>query len=281
MRRVSVSEYSEALERYPLAQIQKLCLGASVAIYKSVRSELTTMLQDVTKCRRKLEQVLPRFHDSASVLAHDTFMNDLLPVGCTNSEEASQRFIKSLTDDDLVELEGRIQVSLEDTFGGLYQACLNTTQGLDGLLKVIDTQTRLYLNDRLGEADLASMFFAGTGSTASASQKLSQAYEQAAPSLLGNGPWTKSELTLFAGPYGPGGDPIRDQVPLTFPEGTLDGETHDEVVIYRESPEVALSVLPQLGPGWASAYEGTHDASQLIAHARFDVTQWISVDAEE
>ena len=280
MRKVSVAEFNEALDRYPHAQIQKLCYGAASAVYKTIRHELTMLHQDVTNCRRKLERVLPQFHEAATVIALDQSSHDLLPPGCATTEDAAQTFLASLTDDDLIELEGRIQVRLEEAYGGLYQACLNTTQGLDGLLNVIATQTRLYLNDRLGEVDLAAMFFAGAN-TASASQKLRHAYEQAAPQLLANGPWSKSELTLFAAPRGAGGDPIRDQVSLTFPEKTLDGECQDEIVIYRESTEVALSVLPQLGPGWASAYEGNHDAAQPIAHARFDVTQWIDVDNEE
>ncbi len=41
--------------------------------------------------------------------------------------------------------------------------------------------------------------------------------------------------------------------------------------------DVALSVLPQFGPVWESAYHAIADA---VPHSRLDVTQWISVDAE-
>jgi len=147
------------------------------------------------------------------------------------------------------------------------------------VFKVLREQTRAYLEARLGDVDFAGMLFAHFGGKSHAAAGLAKAYESARPGLVGNGPWSSGAVNVYVGPGGVGGEPVREVAAEVLPDGTIDAQSPDEVLIYREYCEVPLGAIPQLGALWVNAYRGFADQHQVTPHVRLDVTQWTDVDA--
>lgn len=279
MRKPSATEFTDALRCYPDAQHQAIIARSLVHVYQRVRAALVGLLNEVETCRHRVEGLLPFLAPDPNVGVHLPTQRDLYPVGCNSVSESSKRFVDVLSDDDLIDLDRRVQEALVARQGGLFHTCLNATDGLASLLELVQEETRTYLDERLGEVDLAGMFWQRYGTPDAIVRELHRAYEEAEPALVGPGPWAKEEIAVFAGPAGLGGNPIRELAASVLPATMLADETHDEVVIVREYPAVPLSALSQLGPTWAAAYQSAYDIQQTTAHSRLDVTRWIDVDS--
>jgi hypothetical protein len=132
----------------------------------------------------------------------------------------------------------------------------------------------------VGEVDLASMFWQKFGPpSGTAGLTWDRAYTDAEPPLAGRGPWSQNEVKVYGGPRGAGGEPLREVALSRLPQDCQCVDLADEALIYREYPDVPLVVLPQFGPGWASAYSDATDAGPLGAHTRLDIKQWVDIDA--
>jgi hypothetical protein len=279
MRKPAPAEFEELITHYPTAQHRLVIARGVVRTYRRLRDVLTGQLAAVSNCRQRVEACLPTLKAEADIPAAARAPGEMLPPGCASIEDAAQTFLRSLTDDDLIALDGCVQHGLEQLFGGLYEACLNSTEGTSRLTRLIREEAWVYLNGRLGEVDLSGMFTAHHGSREVAAEALVQAYDGAAPALVGGGPWARSQVCVFACPSGLGGEPLRQLAAGVFPEGVAPAEAHDEVVLYREYPSVPLVAVPQLGPAWSAAYRAAPETQQVSPHARMDVTVWADVDA--
>ena len=279
MRKLGSVEFGDALRDFPRAHVRSLQLKAAARLYRKLKDVLVALLAEVTACRQRLEVGVPDLSLDAEAVADPALPGEFLPAGCAGTEEAAQLFLKSLTDDDFIDLDLRVQEGLERNFGGLYQACLNSSEGHVGIFKVLREQTRSYLERRLGEVDFAAMLFAHFGGQSHAAGGLAHAFEEARPGLVGSGPWSNAAVNLYVGPAGAGGDPVREVAAEALPDGTIDAQTPDEVLLYREYCEVPLGAIPQLGALWVNAYKNFPDLHQATPHARLDVTQWTDVDA--
>ena len=279
MRKPTAAEFTESLRAYPKNRYQAVVFRGILDLLKPLKEMLLNLLNEVSGCRQRVAAVVPQVLQEPLPLP-DAGSRDLLPPGCTTPDDAAQKFIQVLTDDDVSGVDSRIQGGLEREFGGLFQACLNSTDGLAGMVRVIREETRAYLDARLGDVDLAGMFWHKFGPPGGpAGQAMTRAYEEAEPGLVGNGPWAKREVSVYGGPTGAGGDPLREVAATVLPPETAAIDLSDEVVIFREFPDVPLAALPQLGPTWSVAYRAAPDTQQAPAHCRVDVTHWIDVDA--
>ena len=278
-RKPAAGEFADAVRTYPAGQLKQLGARAAGRVYRKLKDVLVALLAEVTGCRQRVEVCLPDLAAAADAPAPPAAPAELLPPGCATTEDAAQAFLRSLTDDDLTDLDGAVQDGLERRFGGLYQACLNSTDGPAGLLAVIREQTRHFLDRRLGEVDMAAMLFARFGGPEGTAAELARVYAAAEPTLLGSGPWTQTGLTVYAGPAGAGGDPVRAVAADVLPAAAHDAPAADEVTVYREYPDIPLAALPQFGPQWAAAYRAYPDTQQTTAHARLDITRWADIDS--
>ena len=279
MRKPSAGEFAEALRRYPEDQHRAVYARARVHVYQRVKAAMVGLLHEVETCRHRVEGLLPTLAPSAPAGAHAPAARDLFPVGCSSVPEAAQMFLGVLTDDDLMALDRRVQHALVADYDGLFHACLNATDGMAGVLALVQAETRAYLDDRLGDVDLAGMFWQRYGTPDAVGRELSRAYTEAAPDLIGPGPWSRAEVGVFAGPTGDGGDPVREVAAGVLPPTILADEVRDEVVLYREYPAVPMSALAQFGPAWEAAYKAAFEIQQTSAHTRLDVTHWVDVDS--
>ncbi|MCZ2343504.1 MAG: tubulin-like doman-containing protein, partial [Bacteroidales bacterium] len=279
MRKPSAAEFTDALRRYPETQYQAVIARAQVHVFQYVRSRLIDLLSNVETCRHRVEGLLPLLTAEATVGHHLATQRDLFLLECSSVSESTKRFLEVLNDDDLMALDRRVQVTLQERHGGLLPACMNATDGLADILTIIQETTRAYLDERLGEVDLAGMFWQRYGTPDAIGREMARAFEEAQPALIGPGPWTKNEIAVFVGPTGLGGDPIREVAVAVLPPTILAEETRDEVLLLREYPAVPLAALPQFGPVWAAAYRAAYEIQQTTAHTRVDITRWVDVDS--
>jgi serine/threonine protein kinase len=274
-RKLTAAELAEAVARYPAGQYKAVLAHGAVRAYRRLRDRLADLLTEVSGVRVRVEGCRGKLQAEADTPAGPAAPGDLLPAGCTTPEDAAQAFLRSLTDEDLVALDARVQEGLERLSGGLYQACLNSTEGLDAVLRVVREEVRAYLNGRVGAADLGSMLLRHHGDPRAATQGLARTFEAASPALVGGGPWSKDAVAILTGPDGP----VRDLAVAAAPRTAITADAPDEVLLYREYPRVPLAAVPQLGPAWAAAYRSAPDTQQATPHARTDVTRWTDVDS--
>ncbi len=275
LKKQTAAEVTAALTGYPAAQLDYLLHLAALRVYHALTDQLKMQAQEVGRFRQRLEAHQPFLALEADELAGGPAPGDCLPAGCTTVEDAAQTFLKSLTDDDLTALDARVQAGLERTFGGLYQACLNSADGPDRTLAVLRAETRLYLNDRLGEADLAGMVRRRFGTDAGLADGLHRGHAAAAAELAA-GPWVGQEVCVFAAPPGAAGEPLRRIAAGVLPASQAVAETPDEAAVVREMVGVPLTAVPHLGPAWRAAAA----AAECSPYSRADVAQWADVDAD-
>jgi hypothetical protein len=204
-----------------------------------------------------------------------------MPPGCSTIGEAVDRFLKVLTDADLNEIDRRVQSVLEPEAGGLLHVCLNSADGVEGVVNVVFEETRAHLDTRLGEVGLAAMFAERFRTPQQAERAIEQAYQEAEPAWVGNGPWVSAEVAVLACPGGASGEALREVARRAIPIAGLPvTDSRDDLTVYREWPSVPLAALPHLGPAAAAAYDTLPESTQCSAHARLDVTRWTNVDAD-
>jgi serine/threonine protein kinase len=279
MRKPSGSEFGEALRLFPRARFQAMTFRSLIALYQAVRDALSAQLADVSLARQRLDASPSIPSLTAAPPEPPPGARRLMPGGCATIAEATERFLAVITEADLVEIDRRVQGVLEPSLGGVFQACLNSTLGSEGVVSAVYEEARAHLDVRLGSVDLASMFAERYRTTQQAERAIEQTYQEAEPSWAGSGPWAAAEVSVVGCPSGAGGDPLRELARRAIPVAGLPlAETPDELLVYREWSEIPLASLPHLGPPGAAAYQALPDTQQCPAHARLDVTRWAKVD---
>ena len=277
MKKATAQELAESIRQFPTAWYAALVGRQIVGIYRHLQSLLQLRLTEVGSCRVKAQNNLMQLVAESETLAPPVRADELLPVGCTSIEEAAQKFLKVLTDDDLSELEHRVQHDIHLGFGGLYEACMNSAGG-ENLLRILRSATRAFLDDRLGEVDFAGMLKQKYPSKSAFGQAIARSYNEAEPKLVSGGMWARSEVVVVGSPPGEGGTAITQQVAPLLPASAGTVDAADEVLFYREYSNIPLAALAQLGPVWSAAYHGAAELTQTSPHTRLDVTQWQQVD---
>ena len=281
MRKPNAAEFADALRQWPRARFQALSYRALASLYQSIRDVLAAQLGDVISCRQRMEEPAALADGTDEPFEYPFGPRRLLPPGCVGVADAVQRFMGVLADADLAEIDRRVQAALEPEFGGLFQACLNSTGGALGVVAALYEEARAYLDTRLGEVDLAAMFGERFRSQHAAQQAVGQAFAECEPAWVGAGPWCATEVVVVSAPPGTGGEPIRELARRAIPVAGLPlADSRDDMTVYREYPSVPLSVVPQLGPAAATAYESLPEVNQCSLHSRLDITRWQDVDKD-
>src|SRR5207245_345771 len=109
----------------------------------------------------------------------------IFPAGCRTLDEAVQYVLKDVTPDELQSLDCRMQELVQHQFQTLAQVCLGSANLLDNLESAMQTEVERFLNDRLGNLNIAEMYLTHQGENDQAQADLAQAFTQAAPGLAG------------------------------------------------------------------------------------------------
>jgi serine/threonine protein kinase len=276
-RKATPPDIAYIAKQFATARLQSVLTREIVSIYKQLRRTLVAFQADASACQQRLNAELKKLVAKVEAPPFPRGSRELLPPNCPSTQAAVEAYTKTLTDDDLQLLERRVQSAVVDQFDGLFNACLNTTDGVGKLIDLLQEETRAYLDARLMDVDLVPMLAAQFRTQETALMALSHCYREAEPSLTGPGPWSKNEIIAVASPA------LGTARNLAFsagipPEATSI-DSRDEIAYIREWPAVPLSTLPQLGAIWEASYQMACELPQGNPHSRGDVPKWVPIDA--
>ena len=208
MHKPAAAEFGDAIKQYPKAQFQAILARHMAAVYNALTEVLTQQLADVSAARARLEAQNQSTPQAAPVLAPEIPPGNrqLMPPGCTVIAEAVERFLGTITDGDLNEIDRRVQLAIEPKYGTVFQACLNSITGSEDVQKAVYEESRAHLDARLGTADFAAMFSERYRTPQAAEKALEQSFHEAEPSWVGSGSWVSGQLTVVGCPAGAAGE---------------------------------------------------------------------------
>ncbi|MFO0824206.1 MAG: tubulin-like doman-containing protein [Gemmataceae bacterium] len=280
VKKPTTAEFGESIKQFPRARFQALLCRAVVGIYQAVRDTLAARLADVKKARERLEaaaQNPPPIADSPEILPGGA--PRLMPPGCDSISEGVERFLRVITDADLIEIDQAVQRVIDPNFGGVLQACVGSATGPDDVVAAVYEETRYHLDARLGRVDLPLMLAERYRTPGQAEQMITHTFQEAEPAWIGVGPWAAAEVTVVGCPCIAGAERLHQLVQRAIPmPGLAFADTPDDLLVYREWPHVPLGMLTQLGPAAASAYQSFVDSPQGTVHSRLDVPRWLGAD---
>src|SRR5262249_8435259 len=174
------ADLSETLLPFARCRYQSLVAGLLHNLYSHWRDQLADPLKELAFCRNRLTELLSRF---APGPPPETPSGTLLPEGCHTIEDAVQLYLNTIDFQTLRELDGQIQAMIERQFTSLAHVCLTSSDLMLNLEAAMLQLARGYMQERIGEADVAEMFLARAADTEVARGELVRAFARAEPEL--------------------------------------------------------------------------------------------------
>jgi serine/threonine protein kinase len=302
---ISTSDLADLVRVYAKSRYQSLVLNHLTGAFVALRGHLSDELREINFCRIRLNELLSLVEaadpgDMASRPADSTGASEirLTPVrsntearigrllfasGCRDLREATDLYLESVTPEDVVELDGRMEEMLRSNFTALVNVCLSTQANM---LKSVSAAMLRTARDFVGEhvpaTSVSALFFENHAEdpTGEIMGEIASFHDEAAPELSlgrrlhqrnGNSP-PVSELRLLAAPEDEAGERFRKLLETVVPDAEfLRSGSNDDIVIYRERNNLALTELDCLGPLGHDAYVQLNTAENFTPHARCDI----------
>jgi hypothetical protein len=266
------------LRGYGMARWQALQRHALSVLYTDLQANLQNYHRKVGCCRGRIGQFLSRLEEAASAQANvDLGLGQyLLPAGCRTLSEAVEQILASLTDEELPEINRRVQGLIGRAFEGQVHVCTAPADFFKQLEEDVLREVAAFAEAPLGRAHAAQMYLAQRGQDAATVDELAGAFHEAVPELAGSRLAPEDELNILAVPPGPEGEYFRSLVQQALPDQTLvQAPSTDDIVFYRELQALSLTALPQMGPAAAEVYKQFLTGNQLTPHSRTDINDWL------
>jgi eukaryotic-like serine/threonine-protein kinase len=308
---MTTEELLEQLRAYPKLRYQALVMHQVLGIYISLRGHLTDTLREINFCRIRLlelSQLLEaesvrsssldggkenvatflttgqgqRTTDNRTRGGYDAGIEGpgrfLFPHNCPGLDEAVDRETEELSRaEPLRELDERLQKVIRKQFVALVQVCLAPAHTTRAVARALRATTEAFLEERLPGWDAAGLLMEQAGSNEQTADDLVGLYEEALPEpsrtaqarTIGG----QSEVVILAVPPGENGDTLHELALHALPNISLVASRgqKEEVVLYREWSNIALTDLELLGPVGQEAYGQLLASENFPPHARQDV----------
>ncbi|MFN4259698.1 MAG: tubulin-like doman-containing protein [Gemmataceae bacterium] len=271
-----IKDLVELLRLYPGIRYRALVLQRVTSIYRNLLSNCPEYLREISFCRLRLSDMAQSIGQSAQrkESAPVDVGRFLFPGGCRTIEEAVQRFLKNLAAKELLEFDHQIQEMIHRQFKAVVHVCMTSSSLPRDLELAFVQQAQDFVERQLGQLNAAQMFLELYTSPASAQEALADAWKQALPPLA-DAASSSTEFGIVAVPTQPLATQIRDLLskPLTVVD-VVATTNPDEIVFYREMPQLSLSDLPQLGAVAETAYRQMSAIEHFSPHSRIDIGDW-------
>lgn len=282
------AELLELLRSFPKCRYQSLVLHHITRLYVSLRGHLSDEIREIGFCRQRLSELADLLEGKRSPLNPEEPLPEpeppaaeevLLPQGCPSLEEAVKHLDDSITGEDLVNFDQKVQVLIRKQFRALVHVCMAASNVIRALAPVMHREAELFLEGRLEGASVVDMYLAqhapeGVDEEPEALiNDLLVAYDEAAPPFgKGSG---KGEICLVCVPDGPDGEYLTPFIQRALPNAeVVPSPRSDEILIYREQVHLSLADLDQLGPLGVEAYRQGIAADPALLHSRGDIADW-------
>src|SRR5262249_31759190 len=156
-------------------------------------------------------------------------------------DEAVERLLADVTDDDLQRLDHQVQARINRQFNGLRHACQSSAALMKNLETVLRQEAEALADDRLAGSSVVGMFFQRYPREEEAQAALAEAFDQAVPELAVRRLARAAERNVLAVPPGPLADRLHEQARQALPDVAFTVvPSHDDVVFYREMVNLPL-----------------------------------------
>lgn len=281
------NELLELLRNYPKWRCQSIVLQEVGRSYVSLRGLLSDQLRELNFCRVRLSELLqafdngdradtPVFADPAPLTAPTTPaepVRHLFPASCSTLPEAVDQFTGPLTPVDFLPLDQQMQVVIQAHFRALIHICMTPANLLKNVQASMEEEMAQTVEARIGPSDTAALFLEHYATEEEAVDALLTAFDEAAPDLAGlKSGQHRNELCVLAVPAGEAGDRIKMLAKQALPDVAWTYSVSvDDIVIYREAPQLPISELAQLGPLPQEAYRQMTAIEHFTPHTRIDI----------
>ena len=276
----AASGLAELLKQYPKWRYQSLVLQYLTNTYVSLRGRLSDQLREINFCRARLYELQQQFADSSSadLATPRRAAREFFPNGSRDLEEALQNFFEKLQPADWQEVDLLLQALLEEEFGGFVSICLAPANCLPRLETAMLKRVESFAAEALGRHDVAEMFMARYREKEAAQEAVAAAFDEAAPEFATARLSRQPEICILATPATADGDYFREMVNQTLPDvAPVSAAGGDDIVFYREVPNLLIGNLDQLGPYALEAYRQSLTVAQLSPHNRQDIREWLPI----
>jgi hypothetical protein len=267
----------ELMRAYPRWRLQSLVLQRVFSAYVSLRGALSDQLREVNYCRERLLEMKRKLIDIPVETASSTatmLTRALLPEGCRTLAESVEAIRARLTNEDINDLDRRVQHLITSDFSSLVQVCLGSSNRLKELEKAMLRLASEFIGGRIGNTQVADIYLAQYQTEEQVREDLGNMFAEAAPKLC-SPRQQSSEITILSTPDTQSGGKLRQLAQQAVPDSDLvEADSSDDIVFYRERFQMLLSELEQLGPLGYEAYRQVGMVDHFTPHSRTDIAQW-------
>jgi hypothetical protein len=275
-----VAEFRQLLAGYPKLRYQFLILRQMARGYISLRGNLSDELREVGFCRARLGDLLKAYSgqpasDKGEGAAPERAQipgRYLFPNGCPDLSEAVEQLLGQITPEQVEELHGRVQEMIHKQFMALIQVCLGPSNLIKNLEGVMQKEVEAFLTSCSAGHNVAELLLEQYPAEEDAVNEISTGFDEAVPELAGIHVEKSSEMCFLSVPTGKAGERIVELADRIVPNAaSFPGPTGEEIILYREWPNLDPARLEQFGPHCREAYRQMLQVEHYSPHARNDV----------
>ncbi|MBL8798758.1 MAG: protein kinase [Planctomycetia bacterium] len=273
----STAELTELFRIYPTLRLRGLIMLRTLTILRSLRGNCPEYLREFTFCRTRLLDLVKAFETPLPLpKALDLGSGrDLFPPGCQTLDEAVNQFMTKLTEEELHDIDTRVQALLKRQFTALVHVCTTAANLLRDLETAMQQELETFVAGRLGSSNAVETFLGQYPQDKTARQEIAAAHQEAAPSLTVEPNAPSNELTVVVVPTDAASDKFCEQARQALPQAELTrGPKGDDILFFRERLGLRVTDLPQTGAAAHEAYVQMTKMEHMSPHTRSDVTDW-------
>lgn len=250
-------ELFEQLRNYPRKRLRIAILDRALSAYRKLLGTTPDYLRDIGIVRAGLNDI----HDAIGAAAAGGNPAGpgklILPEGCKTLDDAADRFLAGLNPADVLAFDGKMQSEISRKYRGLAAVGLKPLEKGPSFRERLLLRSREFLDARLDAADPAAVFFRNRTGGPEDYPLIVEAFAGAAPDLVLMGSEeTQNEVAILAVPPGEVGDQFRAVVAAALPGVEFTAAPQpDDIVFYRECPQLELAHLPHFGDHGKVAFD--------------------------
>jgi serine/threonine protein kinase len=273
----TAAELQASMAEYPKKRLQCLILQHVLDTYQALLDSFPKRLEEISFCRQKLGEFQKQLDkDTRSRAQIDLGPGrHFLPAGARDVDDAIDALLRNVKPEDLVELDQKVQSAVRRQFKSMANVLLSTADLISELRVILQQQAETFVDGLLGKASVAAVYLKEHPRDDGVPDDITAAFDEALPKLAGarhDGP----EIRLLAVPADLAGERLgniaraeTENVEVVAAAGS------DDVFFYRETPQILLAELPQLGLMAEEAYRQMISSGHFSPHTRTDVLDWL------
>jgi len=267
------------LRIYARLQLESLFQQGLSDMYRGVVNASLDFLRDVQYQRKRVEALHGRFATPLTGSEIESYLGPgkmILPAGCRNVKAVVERFTSTLTSEQLIELDTRIQGQIQKQFKSLAGFCRDSTDQTHAMAAAVIAQTLSFIEPRFGHTNAAAVFFQDSTTEQAAYRAVMQAFDEAAPELAAQRAQPDQQYCLLSVPDNPDGMRFARIAESTITDAPITTITGTDDIVFHCEQMLAAAELPQLSAFAKEAFVQITNAEQAPPHSRCDI-QWMEV----